>query len=269
MAAGVDASIYREDVKRYWGVTLFDAYACTETMVIAMQSWTKKHMTFLSDSVFLEFLPLQEEKPSAALPGDALLLDQLEPGHMYEVVITQFFGMPLLRYRLGDVIQVTGIGDAETGITLPQIDVRRKVGEAINLGGLCSLDERSLWSAIAATGMKYAEWTAVKEYDHNTTRLRLVIELKEQRRAAEVSRMVDEQLKVIDTDYADIEKFLEVNPIRTTILSTGTFARYVEEKVREGASLAHLKPAHVNPPAALLQQLLSCGQIVDEDERPT
>ena len=115
MAAGVDASIYREDVKRYWGVTLFDAYACTETMVIAMQSWTKKHMTFLSDSVFLEFLPLQEEKLSAAAPGDALLLDQLEAGHMYEVVITQFFGMPLLRYRLGDVIQVTGIGDAETG----------------------------------------------------------------------------------------------------------------------------------------------------------
>jgi hypothetical protein len=269
LAAGVDASIYREDVKRYWGVTLFDAYACTETMVIAMQSWTKTHMTFLPDSVYLEFIPHREEIRLDVKSDEILLLDQLEPGRLYEVVITQFFGMPLLRYRLGDVIQVTSIGDEGTGITLPQIDVRRKVGEAINLGGLCSLDERTLWGAIAAAGVPYVDWTALKEYDRNSTFLRLVIELKEPRTAAEISRIMDEKLKAIDTDYVDIERFLGVNPVRTTIISRGSFARYVEEKLREGADLAHLKPAHVNPPPALLEKLLACGEIVDEEERHT
>ena len=58
MAGGVDTKIYRKDIESYWGVTPFDVYAATETMFLGMQSWSRRFMTFLPDSVFLEFLPL-------------------------------------------------------------------------------------------------------------------------------------------------------------------------------------------------------------------
>ena len=266
MAGGVDASIYRDDIEKYWGATPFDMYASTETMFMAMQSWSKAHMTFLPDSVFLEFVPHDGREGAEPRRDRTLLLDQLEPGCLYEVIVTQFHGMPLLRYRIGDVIRVVSIGDEKAGIKLPQVEIRRKVGEAINLGGLCNLDERTLWSAIAATGLPYAEWTALKEYDHHQTFLRLVIELKEPCAAAEVSRLVDEQLKKIDTDYEDVENFLGVNPVRTTIISGGSFARYVEERIREGAVLSHLKPAHINPLPEMLKLLIQGGSVVDEEK---
>jgi hypothetical protein len=266
LAGGVDASIYRDDIEKYWGVTPFDMYASTETLFVAMQSWSKAHMTFLPDSVFLEFVPHRGNEGAEPRRDGTLLLDQLEPGGLYEVIVTQFHGMPLLRYRIGDVIRVVSIGDETAGIKLPQVEIRRKVGEAINLGGLCNLDERTLWSAIAATGLPYAEWTALKEYDHHQTVLRLVIELKEPCTAAEVSRLVDEQLKKIDTDYEDVEGYLGVNPVRTTIISRGSFARYVEARIREGAVLSHLKPAHVNPLPEMLKLLIESGSVVDEEK---
>ncbi|MGD0726968.1 MAG: GH3 auxin-responsive promoter family protein [Spirochaetia bacterium] len=265
LAGGVDVSIYRDDIEKYWGVTPFDMYISTETLFVALQSWAKAHMTFLPDSVFLEFVPHSGREGTEPRRDRTLLLDQLEPGGLYEVIVTQFHGMPLLRYRLGDVIRVVSIGDEKTGIKLPQVEVRRKVGEAINLGSLCNLDERALWSAIAASGIPYAEWTAMKEYDHHQTFLRLVIELKEPRTAAEVSRLVHNELKKVDLDYVDVEKFLGVNPVRTTIISTGSFARYVEARIREGAVLSHLKPAHVNPSPEMLKLLVGEGSIVDEE----
>lgn len=265
MAGGVDTGIYKADIEKYWGVTPLDVYASTETMFLAMQSWTRNHMTFLPDSVFLEFLP--HERTAAGTTGGSatLLLDQLQPGRLYELIVTQFHGMPLLRCRLGDVIRVVTTRDDKAGVNLPQIEVRRKVGEEILLAALCSLDERTIWSALAASGLPYAEWTATKEFPGGQSFMRLLIELKEPRPAEEVSRLVDEQLKVLDTDYIDVHRYLGMNPVRTTVLAEGSFTRYTESKVREGAVLSHYKPSHVNPPPEVVQRLLALGGVADRE----
>jgi hypothetical protein len=58
-----------------------------------------KHDCFLPliDSVFMEFI---------SQSGEILMIDELVMGEEYELIITQQSG--LLRYRLGDIIQVTG-----------------------------------------------------------------------------------------------------------------------------------------------------------------
>ena len=68
--------------------------------------------------------------------------------------------------------------------------------------------------------------------------------------------MIDQQLKIVDPDYRDIDSYLRLNPVRVTLLSPGTFQRYVEEKKKEGADLAHLKPTHINPTKEAIQRLL-------------
>lgn len=265
MAGGVDTSIYRAEIEKYWGVTPFDVYASTETMFLGMQSWTRSFMTFLPDSVFLEFRPHADSTPNGEPQTATLLIDQLEPGRLYEVIITQFHGMPLLRYQLGDVIRVVEAGDSAAGISLPQIEVRRKIGEAINIGGLCALDERTLWGAIAAASVPCTDWTALKEYDGSETYLRIIVELSRPMAAREISRQLDAQLRMIDTDYADVGRYLGVNPVRTTVVSGGSFARYTEQKVREGAALSFLKPRHVNPSSEMVELLISMGSTEDRE----
>ena len=85
--------------------------------------------------------------------------------------------------------------------------------------------------------------------------------MKEKREPAEVAAMIDEQLKIVDTDYRDINAYLSLQAVRVTLVSTGTFQRYMDEKRKEGADLAHLKPTHINAPEAALQRLLQLSEV--------
>jgi hypothetical protein len=254
VAGGLDTFIYKDDIAHYWGTEPFDFYVSTETLFIAMQGWNKKAMTLIPDSVFFEFLPLEEGNP---VP---VLLDGLEEGKLYELVVTHFYGLPLLRYRLNDIVRVISLTDEETGVRLPQIAVQRKVGQTIDLAGLASLDERIVWQAIANSGLRYTDWAACKEYDHNETYLRLYLELKEERPADGIGEIIHGELLKVDPDYVDIERYLKQQPVKVTLLPAGTFGRYMEEKRRQGADLAHLKPTHINPSQETIDFLLNLGK---------
>ncbi len=263
MTGGVDTAIYRDDIAHFWGSKPLEFYGCVEAGVIAKQAWNKKTMNFCPDIAFLEFIPYERRvnhQDDQDYQPSTVLLDEVKEGELYEIVITQFYGMPLLRYRLQDIIRFTALQDDETGINLPQMVFQRRVGESINLGGLAELDEKTIWQAIASSGIKYTEWAACKEYDLNQSFLRLYFELKEEREVADIESIIDEQLKMVDTDYRDIESYLSIQPVRVTLLSPGTFERYIEEKRKGGAELANLKPAHTNAPDAVIQHLLQLSR---------
>jgi hypothetical protein len=263
IASGLDTDIYKDTVAYYWGSTPHELYAGTEGLVYAMQSWTKKGMTFLPDMVFLEFLLYEEllkYQDDMNYQPSTVLLNELEEGKLYEVVVTQFYGMPLLRYRLNDIIKVIAMKDEESGINLPQIAFQRRTGETIDLAGLVQLDEKTIWRAIANTGIKYTDWSACKEYEHNQSFLRIYVELKEEKEPAEVASMIDKQLRIVDTDYKDIHDYLKLQPVRLILLPSGTFQRYIDERIKEGADLAHLKPNHVNAPEVVIQRLLRLSE---------
>jgi len=264
---GMDTAIYKDDVAHYWGSIPYEIYAGTETLILAMQAWNKGGMVFLSDMVFLEFIPYEEVlklQDDKHYQPSTVLLNELEEGKLYEVVITHFYGMPILRYRLNDIIRVIATKDDEAGIKLPQIIVQRRVGEVINLAGLAHLDEKMLWQAIANTGLKHTDWVACKEYDQNQSFLRVYLELNEEKELTTVGAMIDEQLKIVDVDYRDIDSYLSLQPVRVTLLSPGTFQRYTEEKRKEGAALTSLKPAHINPPEVVVQRLLELCEVSSE-----
>ena len=164
--------------------------------------------------------------------------------------------MPLIRYRLRDLIQIVALSDDETGVVLPQFAFHARVGETVDLAGLARLTERVIWQAIANTEVKFEDWSACKEYNQNKTYLRVYIELKEERQASELERLIDEQLKAVDLDYRDVSKYLDMQPVMVRLLSPGTFDRYYQEKVSEGADMAHLKPPHINASDKEIQLLL-------------
>lgn len=267
VTGGVDTAIYKDDIAYYWGSEPYEFYVCAEAVYLAIQSWNKKGMVFLPDMAFLEFIPYDEilkHEDDKGYQPRTVLLNELEEGKLYEVVITHLYGMPLLRYRMKDLIKVLALRDDETGVNLPHIVFQRRIGETINLGGLADLDEKTIWQAIANTGIKYREWAACKEYDSGRSLLRLYLEVKERKEAAEIATMVDEQLKIVDTDYKDIDSYLGIQPVRVTLLSPGTFERYMDEKRKEGADFAHIKPTHVNAPESVIKRLLQVSEVVEQ-----
>lgn len=259
---GVDTDIYRDAIFYYWGVKPHEFYVSTELGVAATQGLKGEAMTFTPDIAFLEFIPA--EKLNSAENMDrhpaTFLLDELEEGKLYEVVISHFYGMPLLRYRTKDVFKIVALKDEEAGGSLPQVVFQHRVGDTINLAGLVELDEKTIWRAITNTGIKYNEWAACKIYEQNKSFLGIYIELKEERETAEIENLIDEQLKLVDSDYGDVEYYLKAQPVRVTPLSPGTFQGYMEKKVKEGADMAHLKPPHMNPPESDIQYLLKLSE---------
>ena len=267
MTGGTDTAIYKQQTAYYWGKEPYEAYGATEAFPMALQAWNKKGMTFVPDIAFLEFIPEEERKKEKADKGyhpATVLINEVEPGKDYELVLTHFYGMPLLRYRMRDLLTVAALEDTETGVKLPQFVFRARVDDVIDLAGLTQLDEKTVWRAIAESGVKYQDWTARKEYAHDKTFLHLYLEMKPGEKPGEkpdrLDELIDGKLQAIDVDYRDIGNWLNLQPVQVTVLASGTFAHYYQEKQKEGADLAHLKPPHMNATDTMIQRLLFFSQ---------
>ncbi len=259
LTSGTDTSIYKDAIAYYWGREPYEILASSEFPCFGANLWNKKWLTLVPQACFYEFIPEEEgikAKEDSGYQPSTVLANELEAGGVYEVVATQYYGNPLLRYRLGDAIKVIALKDEEVGVNLPQISFHTRVNDTIDLAGLARLTEKVIWQAISNSGIKYNEWSVCKEYDGNATYLRFYIELKESRAVDELERILDEELRVVDQAYGDIDEYLGMNPVKVTLLSPGTFDRYYQARVKEGADLAHLKPPHMNPPEKVIQGLL-------------
>jgi hypothetical protein len=144
MTGGMDTDIYKNQVKHYWGKMPLEGYGCTEGGNAAAQAWNFKGMTFVPDINFYEFIPFDEhikEKEDPTYTPKTKLMSELTPG-VYEIVMTNLNGGVLLRYRIGDLFEVTSIGDEEIGCVLPQFKFYSRCDDYLDLGSMVRLTER-------------------------------------------------------------------------------------------------------------------------------
>jgi len=256
---GMDTSIYREQLIQYWGKEPLEVYGGTEMGVLAIQAWNKKWMTFIPYFCFLEFIPEEEWLKSLedkAYQPSSVLLDEVKAGKLYELVITNFHGMPFLRYRVGDLMRIMSVRDKETGIQLPQVIFESRADGIIDIAGFARLNEKTMWEAITNAGIKNLGWSARKEHESGKPILHIYIEPSEKIDAQEVERLIDAQLMTINSDYRDMVDMLKLHPLKVTLLPQGSYRQYYEEKRKAGADLSHFKPPQMNAPDSHIQQLL-------------
>ena len=265
IVGGTDTAIYRQKLVEYWGVEPREAYGCTEALgPMAVQTWSGEGLYFLPDACFYEFVPEADwaagrEDPSY-IPR-TVLLDEVEVGDRYEVVITSFHGGSFLRYRLHDLVRFVSLRDEQAGIDLPSITFAGRDRDLIDLAGFTGLiDEKFFWQAIAKTGIAYEEWAVRKELLGLHAGLHLYIELKEDLAAEDVAEAVHQALASLNPFYEDLVSFLGVRPLHVTLLPPGTFMRYMAAQHAAGADMAHLKPPHMNAPDDVIAKLLRAGE---------
>ncbi|MBL7209820.1 MAG: GH3 auxin-responsive promoter family protein [Dehalococcoidia bacterium] len=264
VCGGTGSVIFRDKIRNMWGVRPLDIYAGTEGLIIAMQTWDYEGMTFVPNLNFFEFIPETEHSKGQldhSYQPKTVLLDEVKAGENYEIVITNFHGGAMMRYRPGDMIRISSLRNEELGIRIPQMMFERRADDLIDLGFI-RLTERVIWQAIENTDIPYADWTARKEIIDERPALHLYLELKDGYLASEkgVATAVYEQIKRLDDgfihyDLRSMERLLDFKPIEVTLLPEGAFANYMAQRQAEGADLAQLKVPHINPSDRMLSLL--------------
>ncbi|HLO33385.1 MAG TPA: GH3 auxin-responsive promoter family protein [Anaerolineales bacterium] len=259
MTGGADTLVYGNKIEYYWGKKPLQGFGCTEGGNLAMQGWNGKGMVFSPDIVFLEFIPLDEHLKNKADPSfipRTLLYNELELG-IYELVLTNFHGGALTRYRIGDLFEVIAPADAELGSTLPQMRFYSRADDVIDLGNLVRLTEKDIWKAIEATSVKYQDWIARKEFNGDNVILNIYLELKpaENVAVADYSQQLALELSKLSSEFSSLVEILGVKPIQISLLKPGLFDEYMKQRQQEGADLAHIKPAHMQPSDQVMKRL--------------
>ena len=259
VTGGTDTGIYRDQITHYWGVEPLDVYVTTESGFIAMQNWNKAGMTFVPYTNFYEFIPEEELLKEAAdrRQPRTVLLDEVQEGKVYELVITNLHGGVFLRYRIGDLIKIVSLKDTRTNTRLPQMVFQSRADSIIDIAGFSRMDEKTIWRAIQDTGLPYEDWVARKEQVADRSILHIYIELKTDAVSQEeAGRMIGESLASLDSDYRDLVAVTADSPLVVTLLRPGSFSGYLQMKQAAGADLSHLKPPHINASDAVMKDLL-------------
>ena len=261
ITSGTDTEIYSDRIEHFWGRKPLEGYACTEAGNMAMQSWNYKGMVFFPDNSLLEFIPLEEyqrNKDDPSYQPKTLLYDELDLG-FYELVLSNFNGGVLVRYRIGDLFEVIANGDEEVGSELPQMKFYSRADDIIDLGSFIRLTERDIWKAIEAAGLEYVDWVAQKQTTEAYPTLHLYIELAKPGSISEekVQEMIRHSFSARYSDYNDMKEILNAEPVAVSLIPGGAFAAYMKSKVEAGADLAHLKPPHMKPSDDVLTNLVT------------
>ncbi len=142
-----------------------------------------------------------------------LLLSEVKQGEKYEIVITNFHGGVLTRYRMGDMIKIQSLTHEKLGIKIPQMVFERRVDDIIDFA-FVRLTEKAMWQVLEKTGVPYEDWVAYKERGEAV--LRLLIETKAGNTISEndMSALVHELVTKSESDESKAESPLrEISPV--------------------------------------------------------
>ncbi len=276
LIGGTDSAIFSKRVKELWGREPLQVYAGAEGGVYATQTWDYEGMTFVPNLNFFEFIPEGEWfkwQLDHSYQPKTVLLDEVKADENYEIVITNFHGGIMTRYRVGDMIRITSLRNEKLNIDTPQMVFHGRADDLIDIGGFGRITEKIIWKAIENTGIPCVGWVTRKEIINDKPILRLYVELEDNYIASEngIASVVYDELEKLDKlyryniyrPYGDPETVLGLKPVQVTLLPQGAFSSYIAQREAEGAGLNQLNPPHVNPSDEVLSLLLTPKVVVE------
>jgi hypothetical protein len=256
---GIDSPEYQDEVYQHWGAYPYRFHACAEAGIMAVQTWKRQAMAFLPNSNFFEFISEEERAKSEEdmfYQPKTVLLSGVIPGQNYELVITNYYGMPFLRYRLGQLIRIVENADKEDGIGLPQMIFESRVDELIDISGFSRICEKSITQALISSAINCQDWVACRENLQGKPVLHIYIELNGDYCEEELQVKLDAHLGQADPGYRDSIQMMDIHPIQVTLLKPGSFSNYSRVRHLAGMELVQQKPRRMNASEEEINELL-------------
>ena len=245
MVAAIGSSVFQpatEKLRTMLGPDImfhFLSYSCSEMTIAVEINPDDPTYMLLPFGGFCEFLPVEGNET-----GTPLLMDQLEIGKEYEVIITNLSGF--YRYRLGDVIRVTGFHNE-----CPMVVVSYRKSQLANLHGE-KISEEVFQKAIDELSQETG--TAILEYsvcpDTDAVPDRYIVLLEADRiitpdRWQRYSDVLEEKLCRMHDSYRDKIQQKTLAPLDVRFVEPQTYALYRDMKIMGGASPNQIKPVRV------------------------
>jgi len=237
ICAGTDSASVKSKIEKDWGIRPLEIFGGTETTCIATETWSKNGLVFFPDVCFYEFIPWPELEKNLDDPNyvpRTYLMDELQEGTNYELVISNFKGGAFARYRVGDIFRCISLHNEKDSLRLPQfIYVDREPG-LIDIAGFTRISEATINEALTLSKLDINDWCALKEFDsENRAFMHLYVEVSPESIQYGLSKdIITEHLAIyfryIDSDYKDLKSLLGIEPLQITIIPTGTIDRYSE-----------------------------------------
>ncbi|MHA1665083.1 MAG: phenylacetate--CoA ligase family protein [Candidatus Njordarchaeales archaeon] len=129
---------YRKAIEDLYGIEAFDLYGFTEGFGAGVECREHDGLHFPSANCILEIIPQSELEKEAKDPDyipEAILLSEAEKGLVGELVVTDFKeALPLVRYRVRDLVKVVAVDECSCGQKSPRLKILGRTDDVINLG---------------------------------------------------------------------------------------------------------------------------------------
>ncbi|KAF8546918.1 hypothetical protein OG21DRAFT_1425882 [Imleria badia] len=235
-------------------------YASTESLIAPPYNPLELNQFKLINSTIVEFLDINTENDSVDSVAQPW---EVEPGRRYEVMLTTQDG--LWRYRLGDVVEVSGF-DPTDGVPVIQFVGRRNV--AIRFPDFM-VSEKELMAAMSSVPpnmlAKVVYWTATIDDRRLPATIGFFVELDDDQvsdLALAPERVLDELIRSNGNIAWALERDMFRKPT-VRLVRSGTFSDFRQLKLDEGSNnLGQVKVPVVLPKAAYVTWF--SNQVVQE-----
>lgn len=236
VCAGTDTTHFKKKIEEYWDIKPLEIFGGTEATCIGCESWKKNGMIMFPNVCFYEFIPMGEFYKNLEDPTyecRTYLMDEIKEDEYYEIVITTLKGGAFARYRIGDIFKCEVLSRPEDGIMLPHFRYVDRIDPIIDLAGFTRITEATITEVLNLSHLHIDQWFARKLYDsEKRPYINLCVEVNhpEGEPGIDDVDLIKEQLEIyfkyIDKDYKDLKKMLGIEPLKVTILPSGSIQKY-------------------------------------------
>lgn len=261
--AGAGFKVYLEKVKKYTGdLPVYSGiYAATEGVIGIELGLNKAVYTAAPGSVYYEFIHIDD---CDSKDITTCSIEELTIGEKYEVAITNSAGF--YRYRLGDVVKVTGYRDKS-----PELEFLYRKNQLISINAE-KTSEHAVQQAITETfkhlDVELVDYTVMADINISPGRYVFFVEVNnsEDIDKAEAEEILESKLCVANPRYEKFRKVMKIGNLSLEFVKPHTFDSLKVLLLSKGASRNQVKIPRVVKKDELIEFLKSntCDTKVEE-----
>ncbi|MCQ2472077.1 MAG: GH3 auxin-responsive promoter family protein [Clostridia bacterium] len=245
---GSNLSVYVEKLRKVIGpnVPIHNmGYAAAEGFFAAPTELDVNDYVLLPWCLFFEFLPIEDLEDSADDTVKPLLINELEVGKNYEMIVSNFSG--LYRYKIEDVVHVTRMYN-----NTPEIELLFRQNLSMNVANektTTDMIDAAIQNAVKEMGVEYRGFSFYPDFSTKPPRYTLLIELKggalDEEGRQKFIETIDHQFDEINEKYYKYRRWGMLNRPEVLFLEEKTYVGYNDMLAAKGVVLNQIKPVTV------------------------
>ncbi|MBQ3604118.1 MAG: GH3 auxin-responsive promoter family protein [Clostridia bacterium] len=245
---GSNLKIYVEKLRRSIGddIPIHNmGYAAAEGFFAMATELNVHDGVLIPYGIFFEFIPVNDDVEEEETENPkTLLLNELEVGKKYEMVVTNSSG--LYRYRMEDIVEVTRMHN-----NTPMIEFLYRRNLSMNVANektTTQMVDHSAKRTFERTGYEFVGHSFYADFSTTPPRYCMLTEVKgdvSEEKRQEMIDVLDEELKEVNEKYYKYRRWGMLNRPEILILKPNTYWDYKEQLRSQGVVLNQIKPVTV------------------------